>query len=108
LRQLPFARAPRVVRVGADALAPQPHHLRQVGTRLAEEEDVDPGLPRRFDSLALHGEDEALDAGTEADRGCRRAADLLHEVVVAAAARQRRLRAALRTHELPGRSRVVV
>src|SRR2546423_11362736 len=61
------------------------------------------------DAFELAGEHQALEAGAEADRGRRRAADLLDEIVVAAAAAdRRRLRALVRPDELERRARVVV
>ena len=66
---------------------------------------------RRFgvDALELEREHEPLDAGAEADARRRRPADLLDEIVVAAAAAdRRRLRALVRADELERRARVVV
>ena len=63
---------------------------------------------RRRDVLVLEREQQALDAGAEADPGRRRTADLLDEPVVAAAAADRRVRVLVGTDELERRARVVV
>ena len=63
---------------------------------------------RRLDALLLHRDQEPLDARAEADPRRRRPADLLDEVVVAAAARDRGVLVLGRADELEGRARVVV
>ena len=95
LGQLALERASRVVGVGGDAGAaqlgePREHALARRAV-VEREEDVDARRARRLDALLLHREQQPLDAGAEADAGRRRAADLLDEPVVAAAARDRRV-----------------
>ena len=91
LRQLPLERAARVVGLRGDAGSAELGE--PAGDAVARrpvvesEEDVDPLGRSGLDALLLHGDQEALDAGAEADARGRRAADLLHEVVVAPAAR---------------------
>ena len=96
--------------VGLDAGLAQLGELAENGGAVGavgdDEEEVDPLLLRL--GRALEREQEPLDPGAEADAGRVRAAERLGQAVIAAAARERGLRAALRADELPGRPGVVV
>ena len=113
LRQLALERAARVVRVARDA-APRgarrasPRRRSRGASGSSTKKTSIAGGSAVADALVLQREQQALDAGAEADAGRRRPADLLDEVVVAAAARERRVLVLERADELPGRARVVV
>src|SRR4051794_20863738 len=110
LRHLALDGAAGVVGVARHAGAPK---LRDRGQHLLarrtvdDEEDVD-AAPVRGNAFVLEREDQPLEAGAEPDPGRRRAADLLDEAVVAAAAADRRVDVLVRADELEGRARVVV
>ena len=113
LGELPLERAPRVVRVACHAASPAAR--RATGSRARAARPVSSakktsivGGSRCCDSLFLQRDQQPLDTGPEADPGRRWAADLLDEVVVAAATRQRRVLVLERADELPGRARVVI
>src|SRR5204862_2201922 len=89
----------------AAELRQERQHAAPLNGRLAHEEDVD---VRAIVVALADGEQQALEARAEADSGGRRAADLLDEPVVAAAAADRVLRADRLVLELEGRARVVV
>src|SRR5205085_12310701 len=110
LGQLTLERTARVVGVGRAAGRTQPGHQREDalarGAVVTCKEDVDRLLRGRFDAGVLECEQQPLDPGAEADSRRRGPADFLGEIVVAATARDRALRAVLRSLELPGRARV--
>ena len=112
LCQLPLEGPPRVVRLAGDAAATElrePHGDLLAGCLLLDgEEDIRPRCLHVRDAFLLHREEEPLDPGSEANARSRRSPDLLHEVVVAASARESRVLVLQRADELPRRARVVV
>ena len=112
LRQLALQRPACIVRVGGDvAFAQVPEQrrdelARRVGSTATKTSTVS-GSTVRCTTL-LHRDQQPLDPCAEADPGRRRAADLLDEVVVAAATGEDRVLVLERPDELPGRAGVVV
>src|SRR5919199_4754909 len=107
LCELPLRRPAGVVRVAADPAATKLAHQRKC-TRTVPFAEAHEHVDPRLRLLEVEREEQPLDPGPEADPGRGRPADLLDEVVVAAAAADRALRADRLVHELECRARVVV